>query len=82
MNILLGGLPDNTQEKELRDTLEQIGCPLIKLTLITSVYHNRVTAVVELKTDELGCNALVKRLNGHFWHGQRLRAARPLFGNK
>ena len=82
MNIVIAGLPDETIEHELREALTELGCPLVKLLLINSSYPNKTTAVVELSTDKLGCDSLAKRINGHFWHGHKLRAERPLFGNK
>ncbi len=82
MNILIGGLPDETNKSELRQMLEALGCPVVAIRLFESSYHNRGTAVVELNTNELGCNAMAKQINGHYWHVHKLRAERPLFGNK
>ena len=82
MNIVIGGLPDQTIEHELAASLKELGCPLIKLVVISSSYPNKTTAVVELRTDAIGCNSLAKRINGHFWHGHKLGAETPLFGNK
>lgn len=74
MNVVIGNLPDNTSDTEIRELLQEHGVPVTQVTLTSEGDEERFVAVVALDTDNAGAQALVKMVNGKYWREHTLTA--------
>ncbi|HFD78836.1 MAG TPA: RNA-binding protein [Gammaproteobacteria bacterium] len=74
MNVVIGNLPDDAKEEEIREILAEHGVPVTGIRLTNEGDATRQTAVVSLDTDHAGAEALAGMLHNRFWRGHRLRA--------
>lgn len=79
MNVIIGNLPGNTGEHEVRDILREHGVPVTEVTLTNEGNEDVAVAVVALDTDHVGAEALVRMVDGKHWRGRTLHARTATF---
>lgn len=77
--VLVGNLPPDVDEDDLRDALESLGYEL-DIRFIREGSDQRVTAVVRFDGITRGvAGQLAEQIKGRVWHGRTLTAYVPLF---
>lgn len=81
MNVIIGNLPGETGEEEVRNILLEHGVPVIGVTLTNEGNTTVAVAVVELDSDRAGADALSRLVDGKQWRGRSLTAQVATFFN-
>jgi RNA recognition motif-containing protein len=75
MRIVIQNLPKDVSEEEIREALK----PFAQVGAIKLIKEGSAPAtLIEVESRELA-DVLVRRINGHFYKGQRLAAWVPLW---
>ncbi len=75
MRIVVGNLPDEVSEEEIREALKAFA-PVESITLMKE--SGAPSAVIEMEMSRPAADALAKRINGRLYKGRDLRAWVPL----
>ncbi len=73
------GISPDTNEVEIRESLEEFGAVINKITIQSSDKEGGYLAMVDVDTDKTGCKVLVDNINGKLWKGRKLQATAFLF---
>ena len=77
MRIVIENLPKNVSEEEIREALK----PFAEIGTIKLIKEGSAPAtLVEVETRERA-DALVRRINGHFYKGKRIAAWVPMWND-
>jgi RNA recognition motif-containing protein len=79
MKIVIGNLPDDATEENIRQALTGFA-PVEAITLVKE--SGTPSAVIEMDMTREFAEALAKRINGRMFHGRELRAWVPTMGWK
>lgn len=79
MKIAVRGFPPETTEEEIREALEKYGAVVEKIVIEPAKNPEEYLALIEIDTDETGCQVLADAINGTVWKDRRLRADRFMF---
>lgn len=74
MDIAIAGFPAETTEDEIRAALEEYGVVVTSVSIERPEGEGNHLATVGVDLDESGAKVLVRKIDGSFYKGQRLRA--------
>ena len=74
MHIGISGFPAGTTEEEVKAALESYGAPIISVEFKESDDPERIVALVDVDTNEIGRKVLAEKIDGHVWKGRKLSA--------
>jgi RNA recognition motif-containing protein len=75
MRIVVGNLPDEVSEEEIREALKAFA-PVESIKLVKD--SGAPSAVIEMELSRPAADALAKRIHGRIYKGRDLRAWVPL----
>ena len=75
MRIVVGNLPDEVSEEEIREALKAFA-PVDSIKLVKE--SGAPSAVIEMEMSRPAADALAKRIHGRMYKGRDLRAWVPL----
>ncbi|BCL77239.1 hypothetical protein JHS3_29750 [Jeongeupia sp. HS-3] len=79
--ILIGNLPPETNTDDVRTLLSELGMSAdVGDVTIAEGLGERLAASVSIDCSSAAAEALVQRLNGHFWNSRELTASYNPFG--
>ena len=74
MQVIISNLPPEVTTETLLKEIQDRHIQIVDIKLETAGDPDKVTAIISLDTGHAGAAALVKRVNGTYWHGRMLSA--------